>query len=123
MLLTSVLKHQKYSKQFSSGWFLAVASGSNLVYLFLCPISEFEAGPISIDSPQELASFQGSVVSGALGQQRRSLLGFKHRYSFSAYRLTLESAREISHLRVSVHIQTENVTLYQIQDLPTVSRQ
>lgn len=77
------------------------------MYLFLCLLSEFEAGPVSMDAPQELASFQGSAVPGALGQQRRRLLGFNHRYRSSAHRLALESAAESSHLRVQK--QTESV--------------
>lgn len=79
------------------------------MYLFLCLLSESEAGPISIDAPQELASFQGSAVPGALGRQRRRLLGFNHRCTSSAYRLALESGAESPHLRV--HKQTETVTV------------
>lgn len=89
---------------------LVLTSGSNLVYFSLCLLSEFEAGPISIDAPRELASFQGSAVPGALGQQRRCLLGFNHRYRSSAYRLAPESVAEISHLRVQK--QTENITVH-----------
>lgn len=79
------------------------------MYLFLCLLSEFEAGPISIDAPQELASFQASAVPGALGQQRRCLLGFNHRYTSSAYRLAPESVAESSHLWAQK--QTENITV------------
>lgn len=89
-----------------------LTSGSNQKYLFLCLLSESEAGPISIDAPQELASFQGSAVPGALGQRRRRrrrLLGFNHRYTSSAYRLAPESVAESPHLRV--HGQTETVTV------------